>query len=246
MILVVLTLAAGWVGAAEEQPLSNADIIKLSKLSLGDEVIIAKIKTAKAVKFAIATDDLIKLKESGVSSPVIAAMLDRLSAGAPAPATPAAGPAVARVKLVAKEGTLELKPMAGDLKTLVAPFVGMRRYVEFSGIASAARIKDPSPTLLLQADRDPQKKWWLVRLNPWDNKLRVIDLQSFGMWGGTVSNAPVPDESCNVSYTAVEEKAGLWRIAPKGALKPGEYGLFWWTGEASGTQTHLSDFGVDP
>ena len=62
IILVALLLTAGLVGAAEEQPLNNGDIIKLTKLNMGDTVIITKIKTAKSVKFDTSTDDLIKLQ----------------------------------------------------------------------------------------------------------------------------------------------------------------------------------------
>lgn len=81
IVLVVLTLSAGLVEASEEQPLSNSDVIKLTRLAMGDEVVISKIKTAKAVNFDTSTDDLVKLKESGVSGPVIAAMLDRSVSG---------------------------------------------------------------------------------------------------------------------------------------------------------------------
>jgi hypothetical protein len=74
-------------------------------------------------------------------------------------------------------------------------------------------------------------------------------LQSSGRWGGTISNAP--DESCNVQYTAIEEKPGLWRITPKGELDPGEYGLFWWAGSPmtkslrGAPPMSLYDFGLD-
>lgn len=80
--LAILTLTTGLVGATEELPLNNNDIIKLTKLAMGDEVVISKIKTAKVVNFDTSTDDLVKLKESGVSGPVITAMLDRSVSGA--------------------------------------------------------------------------------------------------------------------------------------------------------------------
>lgn len=74
--LIFLLLTAGWVGAVEELPLHNADIVKLTKLAIGDQVIITKIKTAKSVKFDTSIDSLAMLKKSGVSGPVITAMLD--------------------------------------------------------------------------------------------------------------------------------------------------------------------------
>lgn len=57
------------------ETLSNADVIQLSKIGLGDEAIIAKIKTSSN-QFAVTTADMISLKGEGVSGPVIAAMLE--------------------------------------------------------------------------------------------------------------------------------------------------------------------------
>jgi hypothetical protein len=62
---------------AAEAPLTNADVVKLCKLDLGDEVVIAKINEAKAVHFTLGTDSLVALKQDGVSKDVIAAMLKR-------------------------------------------------------------------------------------------------------------------------------------------------------------------------
>jgi hypothetical protein len=167
IVLVVLALTAGLVGAAEEQSLNNADIIKLTKLDMGDEVIITKIKTAKVVKFDTSTDDLVKLKKSGVSGPVIAAMLDRSGSGKFSGTATAKGSGTPNIALVAKEGTFDIKPIAGDFKILHAPFVGQRRFIEYSGTSSTTRIKDHLPALLLYLDRDPHNMWWLVKLKPW-------------------------------------------------------------------------------
>src|SRR5882672_6729410 len=90
IVLLATMVAAGSLPAGDsEKPLDNADIIKLTKLDMGDAVIIAKIKSATAVQFATGTDDLVKLKEAGVSKAVIAALLDRSGSGTPHPATPA-------------------------------------------------------------------------------------------------------------------------------------------------------------
>jgi hypothetical protein len=251
IVLVVLALTAGLVVAAEEQPLNNADIINLTKLDMGDEVIISKIKTAKAVKFETSTDDLVKLKESGVSGPVIKAMLERSVSGAVSETPTATGSVTSKVALVAKEGNLDIKPITGDLKIVHAPFVGMVRYIEFSKSSSATRIKDHYPTLLLYLDHEPHNIWWLVKLKPWnDQPVRILELPSMGHWGGTISDAP--NESCNVQYTAIEEKPGLWRITLEKQLDSGEYGLFSWekssrmpAGFTTGHSMSLYDFGVD-
>src|SRR4051812_9929824 len=77
---------------AHESALSNKDVVKLSKLQLGDDVIIAKIKQAAAVDLDVSTDALIQLKEAGVSARVIAAMIDR---SAPSSSKPIANQHVA-------------------------------------------------------------------------------------------------------------------------------------------------------
>ena len=63
--------------AKEEAPLSNKDVVKLAKLGLGDEVVIAKVKQATSVTFDVTTDGLVQLKQAGVSGPIIAAMLEK-------------------------------------------------------------------------------------------------------------------------------------------------------------------------
>ena len=65
---------------AHAETLDNQSVLTLVSAGLGDEAIIAKIKTS-ATKFDTSMDALIKLKRSGVSSPVIAAMVEASSAG---------------------------------------------------------------------------------------------------------------------------------------------------------------------
>jgi hypothetical protein len=78
--------------AADEAPsetLTNAQVIELQKLGLGDEVIVAKIKASKT-NFDTSIDGLKQLKEAGVSDPVIKAMV---TAAAPVPTPVSAGKA---------------------------------------------------------------------------------------------------------------------------------------------------------
>jgi len=59
---------------ARAETLNNDSVIALVAAGLGDEAVIAKIKASPA-QYNLSTDDLIALKKSGVSSPVIAAMI---------------------------------------------------------------------------------------------------------------------------------------------------------------------------
>ncbi len=58
-----------------EQPgvLTNSDIFKLAKVKLRDDIVISKIKSSPC-SFDTSVDALVKLKEAGVSDPVIQAM----------------------------------------------------------------------------------------------------------------------------------------------------------------------------
>jgi hypothetical protein len=60
-----------------EAVLTNDEVVSLVKVDLGDEIVIAKIKNAPKVQLDVSTDALVTLKKSRVSSPVIAAMIER-------------------------------------------------------------------------------------------------------------------------------------------------------------------------
>jgi hypothetical protein len=68
--------------ATQSSDLTNARIVELAKLGLDDDIIIAKIKNAKC-QFQLGDNDLVELKKDGVSSKVIAAMLDAGALSAP-------------------------------------------------------------------------------------------------------------------------------------------------------------------
>jgi hypothetical protein len=246
--LAAAIVAAGSVHAAEgEKPLDNAEIIKLTKLDMGDDVIIAKIKAASAVQFATTTDDLVKLKTAGVSKAVMAAMVDRSTAATtPPPAAPAAAGAAASVGSVtlnANDLTVALKPTEGEVKTIVAPFVGWKRFIVFDEVAATVRTKDRRPAVTIAAGKDAAQTFWYVKLDQDKDKEdmnRSIDVESPGMWGGSMSSAP--DGDFRIKCDKVEEKPGLWRLTPIKDLKPGEYGVYIGKGEQSGI---VYDFGVD-
>ena len=244
IILAATFLVAGPVWAAEnDKPLDNAEIVKLTKLDMGNAVILAKIKSAANVQFATGTDDLVKLKEAGVSKEVMAAMLDRSSPAKPETPTPSGAASAASVTLQSKDGAVGLKMIEGDVKTIVAPFVGMRRFINFAEIAATVRTKDRKPSVTIATDKDPHKTYWMVKLDqdkdPEDMN-RSIDVESPGMWGGVMSSAP--DDDSLVKCDITEEKQGLWRFTPVKELKPGEYGIYIGKGEQTAS---LYDFGVD-
>lgn len=79
---VGLCLAAAMLAPAKAsaETLNNDSVVALVAAGLGDEAVIAKIKASPA-QYKLSTDDLIALKKSGVSGPVIAAMIEAGSQG---------------------------------------------------------------------------------------------------------------------------------------------------------------------
>ena len=87
LIVGIMSFAAGMTGcgsytslrspqkpAPENSAMTMEDVIALSKANTGDEVIIAQIQAKQAV-FALSNQDIINLKNAGVSEPVIEAMI---------------------------------------------------------------------------------------------------------------------------------------------------------------------------
>lgn len=66
---------SGITTAASPSAMTNADVVKLAGLGLGDDVIVQKISTSRAVAFDTSIDGLQKLKDAKVSDSVIKAML---------------------------------------------------------------------------------------------------------------------------------------------------------------------------
>src|SRR4051812_18645245 len=110
LLLLVFALLLSTTALAEKV-LTNDDIVKLTKVGLGDEAITAKIHQAVEVNFSLDADDLTKLKSAGVSGKVIAAMLDRSSGGEE---EAAAAPPASAVKVIAGGKTTSLTSEVGD------------------------------------------------------------------------------------------------------------------------------------
>jgi hypothetical protein len=59
---------------AQDEVLTNDEVINLSKAGLSNSIIVDKIRTSKS-KFDLSTDGLIKLKKAGISDDIVGAML---------------------------------------------------------------------------------------------------------------------------------------------------------------------------
>lgn len=236
-----MLVASAAVLAQDAKPMDNDEVLTLEKLDMGDAVTIAKIRAAKIVKFAIGTDDLVKLKAAGVSSEVIVAMLDRVAADNSATTVaPTKAAALPTVTLQTKDGSTELKVAAGESRAEGG--FGVTRYVVFLDRRSPIRTLDRKPAVTIATKEDPRLTFYLVRVDPedGDDQFRSVVLRSGGILGGFFSSEP--DGDSLVEYKPVESEPGLWRFAPEDDLDAGEYGVYVSKGAHSPS---LFGFGID-
>lgn len=256
-VLLLLLVASGKPGLAqrvEGDSLKNEDVIQLTKLGLGKEVIIAKVRQAPSVEFDLGVAGLGALKKSGVHEDVIKSMLDRDTgmAVAPSPAGlswPAGmrGPvSKSAPKLTTKNGMVPLRESPGRwTSTGFGAFTFF--FLDVPGHSSNVQIRDRRPGILIQNDHSPENFFFLVKLdsNPEDNT-RSVKMGSAKRAIKTIfkgGRPTFPDPDYTVAYEAKAEQAGTWRITPKGELPPGQYGVLD-NGYFNGEVVAVFDFSV--
>lgn len=92
--LLALILTCGVAFAQSD--LNNESVTKMVKAGLGDDTIVAMIKTQPGT-YRVDTDSIIQLKKDGVSDKIIGAMIEKSSGGP----TPVAAPSTPSVSVVA-------------------------------------------------------------------------------------------------------------------------------------------------
>lgn len=78
LLTLSLCLATAGGAFAQDETMTNEEVITLAKAGLNQSIIINKIKTSKS-NFDLSTDGLIKLKQANVSDAVVTAMLEAKS-----------------------------------------------------------------------------------------------------------------------------------------------------------------------
>ncbi len=122
LFLFAFTLSA----AAQDEVVTNSEVITLTKAGLDKAVIINKINTSKT-NFNLSTDELIKLKQAGVTDEVVHAMLTAKNGGAssapslpmtaPGPGSPVVVPDGTEIKAVTVEEVSGKRSVEGDQLT---------------------------------------------------------------------------------------------------------------------------------
>jgi len=242
----LVTPATAYAQSSSSAAMTNADVVKLAKLGFGSEIIKEKISGASTVNFKLDVDDLVKLKNAGVSQDVISAMLQRAdgggasaSASARASASgPVGYPGGPAVTLVTKDGgSVNLRSISGTMSSTNA-VVTVLIHENYPGMAAGVRTHDTRPSFIVNSAVQPKGSIYIVSLDvDKGDQDRSLKLGNARFWGG-MKNMGAPDKDNQIAYDAVSMGSGnQWKLTPTSDLKPGEYGLY------SGG---LYDFGVDP
>lgn len=255
IVNVLAAMALFLAAPASAETLTNESVVILAGSGIGDEAVIAKIKSSE-VKFDLATDQLIALKNKGVSGHVIAAMLN---AANPEPKAPAFSMDSPDPMVPHPTGLYMLNDWAGQPKmaridatvTSQAKTGGIFGYALTGGIASmsikAAIQNDSAKTKA--GTRKPVFFFFFDEANP--------DSRQGGSWlTGTVANVTSPNEftlirltskkgrrearvgsmniagaktgvmdSDRIAFDYEMVRPGVYKASPREALAPGEYGF---------------------
>lgn len=246
-LLTVSTAFAQATNTASAAAMTNADVIKLTKLGFDSNVIKSKIDQASAVDFKLEINDLESLKRAGVSQEVISYMLNHTSGGGAATRVSpedrgamnmaaATAMKMGDVTMVTKTGDMRLRGINGSSSTRNA-FVTVLFFTDYPGTAATVRAHDTRPSFTVYSTNNPKGTIYIASLdvNRGDQN-RSLKMGNSGF--GSIKNVGAPDKDNQVPYDAVQVGSGNeWRLTPTKDLKPGEYGVLYGS---------LYDFGIDP
>ncbi len=264
--VILLGLSGVSPGYSEErasEALHNQDVVKMVAAGLSEAVVVAKIREAKSVDFALEVDDLIELKASGVSAVVIEAMLGGGDDSVFSTGSSVAGSALAanplgfmsddlghetiRVALETDEGKKLIRAQRGEFSTTA---MGMLAFFDYPGLKAMLRTTDRRPSLLVKSKSQLSggRYFWAKLDSDKRNGVRSLKISSAkGRLKATFGNsrrASEPDHDWVLPYSVEELGDDLWRVTPEADLEPGEYG--WYVDLGTGSQQScIFDFGVD-
>lgn len=260
-MFVLFLFAPGKIEAQEKKPITNADVILMVKAKLAESTIILAIQKSPS-NFDTSPRGLIELKEKGISSKVIEAMLEAdLPAGSSiyrsqinnplSNQQPLSNePGIFSVILIDSTGRTEMKYKAevfrddDRLRSIINPFKSVKIKSNFNGNQAVLRITTTSPIFEagIESAANPADQIALVRLTQRSDRREVetgIDRPFRSDSSGFRKMDIVP---ITIEEIKEQNRPGSfykrYRIKTVDDLSTGEYALL-----AGG---RYYDFGVDP
>lgn len=259
---------------AMAEQMSVDDVMQLSSMGLGDDAIIAKIKSENAT-FDLSTDEMIALKQKGVSSPVIAAMLSASANAEPEYSLDSPDPMIphpAGLYLLTGTGADAQMQRMNATVSNQAKTGGIFGYALTGGIASASvKVAIQNETAQVQASTKPVFYFFFdeandaAMSNAWASgqntvvaspaEFTLIELkQKKGRREARVGSMNIAGAKTGVMdkdripfhYDLI--RPGVYEVKADAVMEPGEYGFIFSLGSAgtAGAMTaRIFDFSVN-
>ena len=269
VMIGLLACSAFLSGPALAESLTPDSIVQMTTIGMGDDAIIAKIK-ADGGQYNLSVDQMIALKQKGVSSSVIAAMVSNKANATPAMSLDSPDPAVphpAGLYLLVGEGAAAKMIHMDATTSNQAKTGGILGYALTGGIASmsvkvsiqnaTARVKSiANPQFYFFFDQSPSGAWasgqnavvsspaefTLIKLAKKEGRreARVGSLNIAGAKTGVM-------DSDRIAFDQNEIRPGVYKVSVPNPLPSGEYGFIYSLSGANngGAATaHIYDFSV--
>jgi hypothetical protein len=239
----ITALAMALSTPAFAETLNNDSVISLISAGLGDDVVIAKIKSS-STNFELSTDTVINLKKQGVSGPVLAAMITA-SAAAERPAMSLDSPdpmvphpsgiyLAGAEKMTRIESTTTRQARTSGMlgAMLTYGLSGMRIKAGVSGSNAKVITNEPRPVFYFYFDQADQglgatggsvtspQEFSLIKFEI-KKDLREAVIGSAGI-GGTKAGFRDKDQH---DFEVSQISPGVYKIMPAQPLSAGEYGF---------------------
>lgn len=260
---VIAILAIFGATPVSAETLNNDSVLALIAAGLGDEVVVAKIKTTPG-NYDLSTASVIALKEKGVSGAVLAAMITASSVKAEVPMSlDSPDPLVPHPSGIYLSGPEKMTRIESTT-TRQARTSGLFGYALTGGLASLkvkAAVNGPSATVVATGknpvfyfyfDQTAQglgaaggsvtspNEFSLINFETKkDKREAVIGSASIG---GAKTGLRDKDQ---IDFTSEQIAPGTYKVSPVTALKPGEYGFVSGiVGSGNNATFRVFDFGI--
>ena len=241
--------------AAQDEVMTNDEVISLAKAGLSPSIIVGKIRSGKS-NFDLSTDALIRLKQAGVSDDIVSAMLEAKSGRSTASA--AAGPSMSGdpndpmakhsygiYLLEEREGQRKMTQLAvnvssqnrtgGGFTAAVTPFgLGkVKTKANLPGRNANMQIRDNSPVFYFYLDISSGGMNTSSGIPSTPNEFTLIRFNqrsdnrevTIAKTNSWGSKGGLSDEYV-VQLRAEDLGNGVFKIVPAGDLKNGEYAFY--------------------
>ncbi|PYS99605.1 MAG: hypothetical protein DMF63_11005 [Acidobacteria bacterium] len=238
---------------AQDEMMTNDEVISLSKAGLSTGIIVGKIRSSKS-NFDLSTDSLIKLKQSGVHDDIVAAMLEAKSGRSTTTSTATNGGGDPNDPMSKHGyGIYLFEERGGERKmTQLAPNVSAQNRTggtftssltygiskvkvksNLPGRNAALQIRDTQPVFYFYLDQSSGGLNTASGIPSTPNEFAMIRFNqrsdnrevTIGKSNAFGGKGGLSDEYV-VQFTAQDMGNGVFKVTPSAALKTGEYGFY--------------------